>query len=72
MVTTCGAKLPERFAKIIDRYEDNKAALFDAGLYYAVSQIIDLLASGSDGVHIYTMNNPAAAKRICEGIRNII
>ncbi|MBO4909903.1 MAG: methylenetetrahydrofolate reductase [NAD(P)H] [Lachnospiraceae bacterium] len=72
MVTTCGAKLPERFAKIIDRYEDNKAALFDAGLYYAISQIIDLLASGCDGVHIYTMNNPAAAKRICEGIKNVI
>ena len=72
MVTTCGAKLPDRFRKIIERYEDNKEALFDAGLYYAVSQIIDLLASGTDGVHIYTMNNPAAARRICEGIKNII
>ena len=72
MVTTCGAKLPDRFARIIDRYEDNKEALFDAGLYYAISQIIALIASGSDGVHIYTMNRPAAARRICEGIRNII
>ena len=72
MVTTCGAKLPSRFARIIDRYEDNKDALFDAGLYYAISQIIDLIAAGSDGVHIYTMNRPAAARRICEGIRNII
>ncbi|MCR4793202.1 MAG: methylenetetrahydrofolate reductase [NAD(P)H] [Lachnospiraceae bacterium] len=72
MVTTCGAKLPDRFSRIIDRYEDNKDALFDAGLYYAISQIIDLIAAGSDGVHIYTMNRPAAARRICEGIRNII
>ena len=72
MVSLCHASFPERFQKIIDRYEDKKAALFDAGLYYAISQIIDLIAAGSDGVHIYTMNRPSAARRICEGIRNII
>ncbi len=72
MVTTCGAKLPERFKRILERYEDNKDALFDAGLCYAVSQIIDLIASGCDGVHIYTMNNPSAARRICDGIKNIV
>ncbi|MBO4635745.1 MAG: methylenetetrahydrofolate reductase [NAD(P)H] [Clostridiales bacterium] len=72
MVTTCGAKLPPRFEKIINRYEDNKEALFDAGMYYAISQIIDLLTSGCDGIHLYTMNNPAVARKICEGIKNII
>jgi methylenetetrahydrofolate reductase (NADPH) len=72
MVTTCGARLPERFKKILDKYGEKKEALFDAGLYYAISQIIDLIATGSDGVHIYTMNNPTAARRICDGIKNII
>ena len=72
MVTTCGARLPERFKRIIDKYGEKKEALFDAGLYYAISQIIDLIATGSDGVHIYTMNNPTAARRICDGIKNII
>lgn len=72
MVTTCGASLPERFERIIHRYEDNKEALFDAGLYYAVSQIIDLLTHDCDGIHLYTMNNPVAARRICDSIRNII
>lgn len=47
-------------------------ALFDAGMSYAISQIIDLLASDTHGIHLYTMNNPLVAKRICEGIRNII
>lgn len=72
MVTTCGATFPERFQKIIDKYEHNREALFDAGMSYALSQIIDLLVSDIDGIHLYTMNNPLVAGKICEGIRNII
>ena len=72
MVTMCGASLPERFEKIIQRYGDNKTALFDAGMAYALSQIIDLLANDVDGLHLYTMNNPVVARRICEGIRNLV
>ena len=72
MVTMCGASFPERFQKIINKYENNKEALFDAGMSYALSQIIDLLANDTDGIHLYTMNNPVVAKKICDGIRNII
>ncbi len=72
MVTMCGATFPERFQKIIHKYEDNKEALFDAGMSYALSQIIDLLVNDIDGIHLYTMNNPLVARKICEGIRNII
>lgn len=45
MVTMCGAKFPEKFQKIVHRYGDNKAALFDAGMSYCESQIIELLAN---------------------------
>lgn len=72
MVTMCGASFPARFQKIIHRYEDNKEALFDAGMSYALSQIIDLLASDIEGIHLYTMNNPVVARKICEGLRNVI
>lgn len=72
MVTLCGASLPERFRKIMNRYENDKEALFDAGMAYALSQIIDLLANDVEGIHLYTMNNPVVAGRICEGIRNLI
>ena len=72
MATMCGASFPERFQKIIDKYADNKEALFDAGMSYALSQIIDLLTSDIDGIHLYTMNNPVVAGKICEGIRHII
>lgn len=72
MVTMCGASFPVRFQKIIHKYEDNKEALFDAGMSYALSQIMDLLVSDIDGIHLYTMNNPLVARKICEGIRHII
>ena len=72
MITMCGATFPARFQKIINKYENSREALFDAGMSYALSQIIDLLVSDIDGIHLYTMNNPLVARRICEGIRNII
>ena len=72
MVTMCGATLPPSFRKIMDRFGNNKEALFDAGMSYALSQIIDLLANDVDGIHLYTMNNPVVAKRICEGVKNIV
>lgn len=72
MITMCGASFPDRFERIIRKYEDRKEALFDAGMSYALSQIIDLLASDIPGIHLYTMNNPVVAGRICDGIKNII
>ena len=72
MVTMCGADLPENFQRIITRFGDNKDAMFDAGMSFALSQIIDLLAHDVDGIHLYTMNNPVVAKKICEGVKNIV
>ena len=72
MVSICHASFPLRFRRIIERYGDNKEALFDAGMSYCLSQIIDLLTSDTRGIHLYTMNNPLVARRICEGIRNIV
>lgn len=72
MVALCGATLPPKFKRILDRYEDNPEALFDAGMAYAINQIIDLIAAGVDGIHIYTMNKPLVARRICEGIKNLV
>ena len=72
MVTMCGATLPHSFQKIIERFGNNKDAMFDAGMSYALSQIIDLLANDVDGIHLYTMNNPVVAKKICEGVKNIV
>ena len=64
MVTMCGASLPRKFVRMINKYEDRPEALIDAGIAYAADQITDLLASGVDGIHIYTMNNPYIARKI--------
>ncbi len=72
MVNTCGATLPPKFERILRKYEDNKEALFDAGMAYTINQIVDLIAHDVDGVHIYTMNNTTVARRICDGIRNLV
>lgn len=72
MVSICHAAFPAKFQRIISRYEDKKEALFDAGMSYCLSQIIDLLTNNISGIHLYTMNNPLVARRICEGIRNIV
>lgn len=72
MVSLCGASLPEKFSRILQKYENRREALFDAGMAYAVNQVVELLAQDVDGIHIYTMNNPAVARQICNGIRNLI
>ena len=72
MVSMCGASLPRKFVKMIQKYEDRPQALVDAGIAFAVDQIVDLIANGVDGIHIYTMNNPYIAKKITESIRGLL
>lgn len=72
MVTTCGASLPRKFVRIMQKYENNPEALRDAGIAYAINQIVDLIASGVDGIHLYTMNNPYVARKISEAVSGII
>lgn len=71
MVSMCGASLPSKFVKIMQRYEHNPEALRDAGIAYAIDQIVDLLANGVDGIHLYTMNNPYVAKKIAGAVQNL-
>jgi methylenetetrahydrofolate reductase (NADPH) len=67
-----GAYLPEKFIKIIDKYEHNQEALRDAGIAYATEQIVDLVSSGVNGIHLYTMNNPYIANKITTSISSLI
>ncbi|SDM89157.1 methylenetetrahydrofolate reductase [NAD(P)H] [Acetanaerobacterium elongatum] len=72
MVSLTGAKLPSKFSKIMARYGDNPEALRDAGIAYATEQIVDLIASGVRGIHLYTMNLPYVAQRISTNISSIL
>lgn len=71
IVKLAGCNLPPKFKRIVDRYENNPAALKEAGEAYAIEQIIDLMAWGVRGIHLYTMNKPDTARRIIGNIENI-
>ncbi len=72
MVVLCGASLPPKFAKMMARYGDDPEAIRDAGIAYAVDQIVDLAANGVDGIHLYTMNNPYVARKISECVASFV
>lgn len=72
MVSLCGATLPKKFQKAIAKYGDNKDAMIDIGIAYAIDQITDLLSNGVDGIHVYTMNNPYIAKKITDAVKNLL
>ncbi len=72
MVTLCGVTLPKKFSSMMSRYENNPEAMRDAGIAYAVDQIVDLIAQGVDGIHLYTMNNPYIARRIYEAVHRLL
>ena len=71
MVSLCGASIPKKLSRILARYGDHPEALRQAGIAYAIDQIADLMAAGVDGIHLYTMNNPAVAKEISNSISSI-
>lgn len=72
MVALCGASLPPKFSRIMQKYENDPEALCDAGIAYAVDQIVDLIANDVDGIHLYTMNKPYIARRIADSIRTLL
>ena len=72
MVSLCGASLPAKFTKVMNKFGDNPEALRDAGIAYAIDQIVDLISQGVDGIHLYTMNNPYVAKKISEAISSLL
>lgn len=70
-VLSGGAAMPAKFTRMIAKYIDAPEALKQAGIAYAVDQIIDLLSNDADGIHLYTMNRPDVADKIVSVIRHL-
>jgi len=66
-----GAVMPRKFTRMFAKYQDNPEALKQAGIAYAVDQIIDLLSNDTHGIHIYTMNKPEVAEKIVGSISHL-
>lgn len=71
MTALSGCSMPPKFIRILEKYEHNPEALKEAGEAYAIEQIIDLMAYGVRGIHLYTMNKSQTTKRIMANIENI-
>lgn len=71
MIKMSSVTLPTKFLKMMERYEHNPEAIRDAGIAYAINQIVDLVAQGADGIHLYTMNNPYVAQKIRDATRSL-
>lgn len=69
MITLSNARVPRKLEEIIKKYHDDSVSLKEAGIDFAIEQILDLLQNGIRGIHIYTMNKPDVAKKIIDGIR---
>lgn len=57
---------------LVDKFGDDPAAMKQAGIAYATDQIIDLIANGIRGIHVYTMNKPDVAAKIRENLSDIV
>ncbi len=67
-----GTVFPARFLSIADKFGDNPKAMKQAGIAYATEQIIDLLANGVKGIHVYSMNKPDVAGKIMENLSEVL
>lgn len=64
----CKSEIPEKLEKILNKYGHNPESMKKAGIIYATEQIIELLAHGVKGIHLYTMNKTDSTKEIMNNI----
>ena len=67
-----GSFMPQRFKSLVDKYGSSPDAMKQAGIVYALDQIIDLYANGIKNVHVYSMNKPDVAEKIQSNLSEII
>ena len=67
----CGSTIPLGFRNMIEIYKDKPQLLEEIGYNYAAYQIIDLIAKGAPGIHLYIMNNSKTAKEIYKRLKNV-
>ena len=72
IISLSGASMPARLTRLISKYGMNDNAMFDAGISFAISQIVELLSSDICGIHLYTMNNTQVALKISNAIKGLL
>ena len=70
--TLSGTPVPAPLRAMAERFAEHPAALKQAGMAYAIGQIVDLIANGFTNIHIYTMNKPEIIGGIRSNLSEII
>lgn len=71
-VELSGARRPEEFSEMLEKYRNDPDGLFEHGVEYAVKQIRDLIEHGAPDIHLYTMNSPEVVRAVYDGIKDLL
>ncbi len=67
----CGLTIPLEYRNMLEYYKDRPKVFREIGLNYSVYQIMDLIAKGAPGVHLYIMNNARTAEEIAKRLPHV-
>ncbi len=71
-VELSGSYIPKSFIDIINEFGDDREAVKEIGIDFAIEQIRSLYENGVKNIHLYSMNKPEIAKRVADGISDLI
>lgn len=64
----CGAKIPDRLGRLLERVEDDKEAAVQLGIDYATEQCEKLLEFDVPGIHFYSLNKSRSVVAITNNL----
>ncbi|MBR5738383.1 MAG: methylenetetrahydrofolate reductase [Lachnospiraceae bacterium] len=67
----CGLTIPLEYRNMLEYYKDRPKVFREIGLNYSVYQIMDLIAKGAPGIHLYIMNNARTAEEIAKRLPHV-
>lgn len=65
----CGASIPKELRDRLEDIRDDRSAVIEAGIEWAVEQCELLLREGAPGVHFYTLNRSHSSRIVWERLR---
>lgn len=68
MISMCGAEVPASLIEKLTQCQDDKKAMAQVGIDFAVAQCRELIDSGVVGIHFYTLNKAGATKEVLEKV----
>lgn len=68
LTSLCGATLPEKLLRRLERHEGDDEGQYSVGVYHAAHQVEELVEQGVPGVHFYVLNKSRATALICRAL----